>query len=166
MAEQYKRNPNTKCCICNKPIYRRPSEIRANKGRVFCSLSCHGVSLRKEIPCLVCGKLILSGFNKKTCSRTCANKNRVGLKYKIGSPKDKVKSQQALKLRLLKERGKKCERCAYKKYEILQIHHKDRNRSNNNLDNLALICPNCHYEEHFLENSWLKEKLEKKQKIK
>lgn len=77
----------------------------------------------------------------------------------MGSPHDKVKYQQGLKLRLLKERGKKCERCNYDKYEILQVHHKDRNRKNNDLKNLQLICPNCHYEEHFLEKSWLRKRL-------
>jgi hypothetical protein len=55
------------------------------------------------------------------------------------------------------ERGKHCERCDYGKYEILQIHHKDRNRSNNDMSNLELICPDCHYEEHFLEKSWLRD---------
>jgi hypothetical protein len=59
-------------------------------------------------------------------------------------------------LRLLEERGNSCARCAYNKYEILQVHHKDRDRNNNKLDNLELICPNCHYEEHLLEKSWLK----------
>jgi len=80
----------------------------------------------------------------------------------MGRPsKSKVRSQQLLKIRLLKERGKKCERCNYNKYEILQIHHKNRDRNNNELSNLELICPNCHYEEHFLKNSWLKNNIEK-----
>jgi hypothetical protein len=129
-------------------------------------LTCYGISQRKEVPCLVCKKPILAGFNKKTCSRNCANKNRIGIKYKIGSPEDKARVQKFLKLKLLKQRGSKCERCKYEKYEILQVHHIDRNRKNNHLSNLALICPNCHYEEHFLEKSWLKNKLEKKIKIK
>ena len=153
MSEQYKRRPNTKCGVCGKEIYRRPSEI--DTGRVFCSQTCYGISSRKEIPCLICKKLILSGLNKKTCSRSCANKLREGIKYKIGSPKDKVKSQRSLKLRLLNERGKKCERCNYSKFQILEVHHKNRNRKNNKLDNLELICPNCHAEEHLLQKSWL-----------
>ncbi len=48
---------------------------------------------------------------------------------------------------------KKCERCGYAKYpEILEVHHKDRNRANGNPDNLELLCPNCHTEEHYLNN--------------
>jgi len=151
--------------VCKKEIYRRPAEIKTNRGRVFCSLNCYGIFQRKEIPCLVCKKPILSGLNKKTCSRNCANVYRTGIKYNRARLRDKVKSQRLLKSRLLKTRGKKCERCAYSRSEILQIHHIDRNRNNNELSNLALICPNCHYEEHFLERSKLKKHLEKKLKM-
>ena len=159
--EYYKRNPNTKCIVCNTAIYRKPSQMKRSKGQVFCNIVCYGISQRKEKPCVVCKKMIMSKFNKKTCGRSCANIHRAGIKYKIGNPRNKVKSQQALKIRLLKEKGKKCERCEYDKYEILQVHHKDRNRKNNEIDNLELICPNCHFEEHFLKNSWLRKKIEK-----
>ena len=153
---EYKRKPNAECLICKKKIYKRPSLIEVNGNRIFCSSKCYGFSSRKEVPCIVCGKMLLAGFNRKTCGRACANKNRTGIKYKIGRPKDKTQLFRILKLRLMEQRGKKCEKCNYKKYEILQVHHKDRNRNNNRPENLELICPNCHYEEHFLEKSWLK----------
>lgn len=156
MAEQYKRHPNTSCIVCGKRIYRRPAEIRRNNSRVFCSMACYGKACRKEIPCLVCGKPILASLNKKTCSRGCANKHRAGIKYKSNNSKDKVKTQGFLKIRLMKVRGNKCERCGFEKYEILQIHHKDKDRDNNELENLELICPNCHSEEHYMEKSWVK----------
>ncbi len=152
------RKPNTECFICKTPIYRRPSQIERNNGRVFCKVDCYGIYCRKEVSCVICGKLILAGLHKKTCSRSCANIQRAGIKYKVGRPKDKVKSQQALKIRLLEIRGKRCEKCDYKKYQILEVHHKDRNRNNSNLENLLLICPNCHAEEHLLEKSWLTKK--------
>ena len=119
-------------------------------------MACYGISCRKEHPCVVCEKLILSGLNKKTCSRICSNKNRTGIRYKKGRLHDKVVSQRALKMKLIRIRGESCERCSYNKVEILQTHHRDRNKSNNNLNNLELICPNCHFEEHYLEKSWLK----------
>ncbi len=150
---EYKRHPNTKCLVCGINIYRRPFQIEKNKGRFFCSLSCHGVHSRNETPCRICGKMIMAGLNKKTCNRACANKYRAGIKYKIGRPRDKAKTFRVLKLRLLEERGKNCERCGYNKYEILQIHHKNRNKKDNRIDNLEIICPNCHYEEHFLRKS-------------
>ena len=150
MVERYKRKPNTKCFVCDKSIYRRPFEIEKTKGKVFCSLSCHGISSRKEVRCKVCDKVILSRLNKETCSRGCANKSREGIKYKINQPKNKALISKGIKMKLLKDRGEKCERCSYNKEEILQIHHKNRNRDDNSLKNLELLCPNCHYEEHYL----------------
>lgn len=153
---EYKRNPNTKCVVCSKPIYRRPFEMERNNGNVFCSNACYGFKCRKEKPCVICGKSILASAHKKTCSGACAKTHRAEIKYKINSPKDKVKSYQSLKIRLLNQKGRKCELCGYDKYEILQIHHKDRNNKNNEFNNLQLICPNCHCEEHYLGKSWLK----------
>lgn len=155
MVEKYVRNPNTRCAACRTSIYRRPIEIRS--GRVFCSLACRGKADRKEHPCLVCNIPILASANKKTCSRECANTRRNGIQYKTGRPKkDNVQNQRALKLRLMEARGRHCERCSFPKTEILHVHHKDRNRKHNGLQNLELICPNCHAEEHYLENSWMK----------
>lgn len=155
MPKVYIRKPNTNCYNCRRAIYRRPSEILKNKNRVFCSSVCYGISSRKENPCVVCGIAVLASKNKKTCSRSCANRHRAGIQYNIGSPKDKVKDQRSIKLRLIAQRGTVCERCGYEKVEILHVHHRDRNRANNAFENLELICPNCHAEEHYLEGSWL-----------
>lgn len=156
VVEKYKRNPNTNCIVCKKATYRRPAELKRNEGRVYCSMACYGLSCRKEAPCVICGKPILAGLNRKTCSRSCANKHRVGIQYKMNSPRDKVKSQRSIKIRLLDQRGKVCEKCGYSKIEILQVHHKNKNRNNNEFDNLELLCPNCHAEKHYTENSWIK----------
>ena len=157
VSESYIRKPNTSCAMCGKAVYRRPSEI-AN-GRVFCSAACYGISMRKERPCVVCGNPILARRNKKTCSRGCANTHRAGTTYKIGCPKDKARTIRTIKLRLIDERGSACGRCGYARVEILQVHHRDRNTSNNDFGNLELICPNCHCEEHYLEKSWLRSRL-------
>jgi len=150
VPELYKRNPNVECLVCGKEIYRRPVELERSNHRAFCSSACYGKANRKETPCVVCSKMIMAGANKKTCSRACANIHRTGLKYRVGGSKSKVKSQKALRIRLLKARGQCCERCGYNKVGVLQVHHKNRNKHDNSLENLELICPNCHYEDHFL----------------
>ena len=42
----------------------------------------------------------------------------------------------------------KCERCGIttwmNQYITLQLHHKDGNNSNHKLDNIEILCPNCH----------------------
>jgi len=148
VKESYKRKPNTKCCVCNKEVYRRPGVIKSNKSGVYCSSACYGKSCRNEHPCLVCKEPILAGAHKKTCNRSCANRYRAGIRYKIGRPKDKVKTQLALKKRLFVKRGRVCEVCGHTNVKILQLHHIDRNRTNNNFKNLQILCPNCHAEEH------------------
>lgn len=51
-------------------------------------------------------------------------------------------------------RGQKCEKCGNTEWLgqpiNLEVHHIDGNRSNNDLNNLQLLCPNCHsYTETF-----------------
>lgn len=42
----------------------------------------------------------------------------------------------------------KCERCNNEEWNglpiPLEVHHKDGNKKNNRLDNLEILCPNCH----------------------
>lgn len=43
---------------------------------------------------------------------------------------------------------KKCEKCGITEWNgepiVIQLHHKDGDRTNNELDNIAELCPNCH----------------------
>lgn len=52
------------------------------------------------------------------------------------------------KKHLIKELGHKCEQCLisvwYDKPIPLEVHHIDGDRTNNMLENLQLLCPNCH----------------------
>lgn len=150
LVGEEKRKPNVECRVCKTPIYRRPGVLALNKGNAYCSQTCYGKSQHITHPCVVCGSPILASANKKTCSRACANKNRAGIKYTGNPLKDKVKDSRQLRSRLFKLRGKECERCSYEMYQILQVHHRDRNRENNSLRNLELLCPNCHAKEHYM----------------
>lgn len=149
--EAYTRKPNSYCKVCNKEIYRRPSQIE--KGNIYCSQKCYGESCTILVSCVICGTEYNKGLHKKTCSRACSNKLRIGNRYnQIGRPsKDKVKTSRQLKNRLIELRGSKCERCLYDKVHILNVHHKIRRADggSDDLDNLELICPNCHAEEHY-----------------
>lgn len=150
VPELHKRKPNVACSICGAMVYRRPGELEKSQSRVYCSLRCYGISQRKETPCVICGKLILGRENKKTCSRECSNKNRTGIKYTGRPLKDKVQTIRMLKRRIFTARGIKCERCEFAIQQVLQLHHKDRNKHNNALENLEVLCPNCHASEHYL----------------
>jgi len=59
-----------------------------------------------------------------------------------------LKTDGSRKLRLIKTRGHKCEICSTADWfgasVPLELDHIDGNSDNNSLDNVRLICPNCH----------------------
>ncbi len=70
-------------------------------------------------------------------------------------------SSNELKKRLIKEKIKeeKCECCNNTHWlDIkipLELHHKDANPKNNKLENLEIICANCHYYRHLKDREFL-----------
>jgi hypothetical protein len=77
------------------------------------------------------------------------NSVRRPLEDYIGEKQHPIGSN-ALKKKLLKENYKeeKCEDCGRKTWSgakiPLELHHMDGNRFNNKLENLRILCPNCH----------------------
>ena len=43
----------------------------------------------------------------------------------------------------------KCDLCGNDDFSVLAVHHKDMNHKNSNIDNLQILCANCHYRIHF-----------------
>lgn len=62
-----------------------------------------------------------------------------------------------VRLRILADRGYRCERCGdadaaamgnQSPSQLLQVHHRDRNKHNNDPANLEVLCRRCHCTEH------------------
>jgi 5-methylcytosine-specific restriction endonuclease McrA len=149
------RNPNCTCKVCGKRVYRRPSQIDA--GNVYCSSACTGLDQRIEKICKICSKKYIGP--KKTCSRSCANTSRAGISYTKENKFNNAHKGTLLKEKVASKQGGICELCGMKNYAILQIHHKkERYKGGTDaLDNLLLLCPNCHAAHH-LGNSLYKER--------
>jgi hypothetical protein len=84
---------------------------------------------------------------KTVCSKSCSNTH-----FRSGSQNPNYK-ESGTNYREVALRSKKniCERCGWAKYvKVLEVHHVDRNRSNNALENLLILCPTCHRVEHYL----------------
>lgn len=62
------------------------------------------------------------------------------------SPKPRIPISKELKEYLISERGIICEICEYNIME--HIHHIDEDPTNNDLDNLQLLCIDCHRKQH------------------
>lgn len=77
-----------------------------------------------------------------------------GQRWNVGNTSyDKLSStfrgkKETIKRALLAHRENKCECCGleqwFDKPIPLEVHHKDGNNTNNDPDNLQLLCPNCH----------------------
>ncbi len=123
------------CKICGKDF--SVIRHRMNTAR-YCSRPCYYKGLAHsgsvEVPCDWCGKIVHKPpshtFRKNFCSLPC----------------------RALGMSTFKQvfqRGA-CERCGWcLEPAVLVIHHKDRDKRNNAVSNLELLCWNCHMLEHF-----------------
>lgn len=135
------------CKTCGKPFTHISARVNTAK---YCSRAClyKAATGSIKVACAVCGKQVLRSPSRiKSGVRTCCSLKCRGLLNRKLNPKTSA-SVRVFKIR----RGElqKCERCGYADHlEILVVHHKNRNRSNNTRRNLEVLCPNCHAIEHY-----------------
>ena len=148
---------NANCVVCKKAFYAKPSFISRGWGR-YCSSACHYLDARsrRELACSECGIKILrtksqvskskSGkfFCSKSCQTTWRNQQFVGEKHaNWRHGKDTYKSiLTRLKIPAV------CSVCKTVDRRVLAVHHRDHNHDNNDKENLAWLCHNCHYGVH------------------
>lgn len=70
---------------------------------------------------------------------------RFNKKGKTSKPQQKLCNTKQTYRRIIKE-DSVCEICG--KEGFLEVHHIDRNRDNNERDNLQILCPKCHKDQH------------------
>jgi len=114
------------------------------------TLSCLKVRISIMTECLNCKKPTVKNYHTegKFCNHTCQ-----GIWRKAESDR-KVESGLATDARMIKrylinKYGDRCQspKCAWDYSQLhipSELEHIDGNSSNNRLDNLMLICPNCH----------------------
>jgi hypothetical protein len=136
------------CDYCHKIIHRKISLVLKRK-RHFCNKECLSLGRRASLVCEVCNTPFsrpLSGKKTKRvfCSKSCSNgrKKTKGTNYS---------SAAALRTAYLKhDLLISYNRCGWDSIpHILQTHHIDGNRSHNTMDNIEVLCPNCHAIEHW-----------------
>lgn len=132
------------CVICSKKF----DVVKNRKDTAkYCSRSCYykgqigkGLTTYK---CQHCNKEFLDSASKKRkfCSKSCTKKSS----HETFKPSFTTVRKAMITRNLLV----KCEKCGWDEYpQILGVHHKDRDRNNNSMENLEVLCPNCHSIEH------------------
>lgn len=152
-AKSQIRDVEKTCVICESNFFCPRHRQTIAK---YCGRKCYYIALRGrgsvELNCDVCGKLYRrppshAHYVKKTCSLKCRG---IASRSELPISKDYPSVRQ-----WLSRRGKlsHCQKCMYSEHpEILVVHHADRDRTNNDLGNLEILCPNCHALEHYAEN--------------
>ncbi|MGE5438002.1 MAG: hypothetical protein ACM3O3_12355 [Syntrophothermus sp.] len=152
---------NIKCDFCNNIFKRKSSHVNSNKKnnyKNFCSKECFSQysknKLRKGsmiINCKQCNKTVkkqLSDYKKSKsgnmfCSHRCSQLYNSKTDRKHPFYKNGKSSYRNKALKYLEN---KCSVCGYDIVKILEVHHKDKNRENNDISNLDILCPTHHNE--------------------
>src|SRR3989338_1430083 len=146
--------PQVQCRVCSEKFYAKPSHIVLGHGK-YCSLTCrHKAQLKgRFVGCHICSKevwrmpkdLSRAKSNKFFCSKKCQtiwrNKLFSGMMHPLW------RGGESTYRKRMKEGGifEQCKRCKINDPRVLAVHHVDKNRKNNDLENLVWLCHNCHF---------------------
>lgn len=143
-----------------------------NEKRKYCSQSCAAIKNNSAYPkrikqnitkkfenkvvqtikyCLNCG-CILKNRKNKFCSHTCHfdyKQTQIFNAIERNEYTDDTQNRYHKKY-LIHKHGEKCMKCGWDERNMtsgkvpIELEHIDGNSENNNLNNLILLCPNCH----------------------
>lgn len=154
-TDYYLAPKRCKCCDAIISFERR--------HLTFCNSSCAATynnkgthrgptKKRKQKPCIYCGSLS-ADQNLKYCSNACQGihkRNMLIEKWMSNGYKKKKIIPPHIRIHLMSIKSNKCELCGWGEVNThtgnypLTIHHIDGDCLNNVLNNLQVLCPNCH----------------------
>jgi hypothetical protein len=146
------------CDYCGKEYRKQKRLAEGATQEHYCSKTCftNDTSDRVELECSHCGilfkrprsKLLSSKSGKYFCCREHKDIGQTYIKeiqpghYGIGN------GIASYREKALRHYGNACTKCGYSNLLALEVHHKDKNRDNNDISNLEVLCCNCHAIEH------------------
>ncbi len=157
------------CLNCQEKFQASVREVNRGNAK-FCNLKCaaeyNGKNRIKpdhtpNVKCALCAKEFFMTTSKQSISKSglyfCCREHKDeaqrigGIKEIHPSHYGTTKCYRDIAFR---EKEKRCERCGYDKHQAaIVVHHRDRNRNNNFLSNLEVLCCNCHAIEHYGEQN-------------
>lgn len=120
------KEPNVSCALCSKVFYLSASKIKASKsGLFFCSRA-----------------------HKDEAQRIGGIEAIMPHHYGTGNGSYDYRKRAFATL------PNECAVCGWNEYpDVLEVNHKDVDRSNNDLSNLEILCPTHHQVFHYLDGS-------------
>lgn len=143
----------TTCTVCMSQ-YSKQKRLLNNHGT--CSRGCTNMAkgLTIECTCDHCGTKFLKARSKTKnsksgklfCSRLCKDTAQT---YMTEIQPDHYGSgEHSYREKAFRVYLPVCSICNYSNIDALEVHHKDRDRKNNDLSNLEILCANCHTLKH------------------
>ncbi len=153
--------PNVYCKICGTEFYAKPNWLKKGQGK-YCSVACRGKAQERGrfVNCHVCGKTIWrplrqlkrSKSKQYFCTKDCMlrwlNEGRCGPEHPNWKGGRRLYKRTYRNLITIKGITPICELCGIKDERVLLVHHRDENRTNNDIKNLVCLCYNCHHLVH------------------
>ena len=144
---------NIECVVCGAEFKIKLYRWSTAK---YCSNTCKSKAMTHPgsgfVACVICGKMHRRRAAHMGYRHTCSLRCR-GLADRTESPASKDFSSSTRRWLKRRKMLNCCGRCGYDDHPgILVIHHTDRDRTNNDIGNLEVLCPNCHALEHYLES--------------
>jgi 5-methylcytosine-specific restriction endonuclease McrA len=142
-----KRTPvDIKCKVCNHIWQISPATLTPNNMKTYKFNGCLECKY-EEAECEYCHKVfkrLKTKLNKKNktgfvyCSKECGNRHK-------NEQHSVLNNGLSYRRNAFLAYPHKCAVCGYDEDErVLEVHHIDENRQNNNIDNLIILCPICH----------------------
>lgn len=145
------------CEVCSTQFKTKPFFVQQGWGR-YCSKKCQyqGVKKGESRQCHECSKEIYraprmierSKSGKYFCSKSCQTRWRNQL-YTGEKHSNYVDGESSYRSVLSRAGVKKyCRLCKTEDKRVIAVHHVDKNRKNNKVENLVYLCHNCHHLVH------------------
>lgn len=112
---------------------------------------------RQEVECAYCNQKFMKAISKLEKSKSglyfcCREHKDLAQRISSGNEFEKIRPKHYGKIegknyreKALREYEHKCSICNWNEdVDILEVHHIDENRENNQLSNLIILCPLCH----------------------
>lgn len=140
------------CDLCNNEFTRQKRQLKIHA----CSAACRNalVGNTVELECSNCGvpfyraksKLVNSRSGKYFCCREC--KDTAQTYMEEIRPDHYGEGKFSYREKAFRTYLPVCNRCGFENILALEVHHRDKDRTNNNIENLEILCANCHSISH------------------